>query len=145
MSWGPPTWIFIHALCEKINPVHYLLVKDALWNHLKELCANLPCPDCSQHATSYLSKLSTPPTKMHLIQVMHTFHNVVNQNTGKPPFPVERLTQYRNVPFPVLFSLYKKANTNQQYNPKLMMHKMRSRQFLQRFQGWLQQQQLLQP
>lgn len=143
MSWGPSTWFFLHALCEKINESHYLLVKDALWNNIKELCANLPCPDCSQHATSYLSKISTPPTKIHLIHLMYLFHNDVNQRNGKPQFPAERLPQYRNIPLSLLFSIYKKAIYHQQYNPKLMMHKMRSRQFLQRFQGWLQQQRLL--
>lgn len=142
MSWGPPTWFFLHALCEKIHPEHYLLVKDALWNQIKELCSLLPCPDCSIHATAHLSKISTPPTKDHLVQVMYLFHNVVNQNTRKPPFPVERLLQYKNIPLVLLFTMYKKT-LNQPYNPKLMMHKMRGRQFVQRFQVWLQQQRLL--
>ena len=133
MSWGPPTWIFLHALCEKVNPEHYLLIKDALWNNIKELCKVLPCPDCSAHATDYLSKIPPPPTKVHLVQIMYLFHNEVNQRTGKPPFPRERLGQYVSLPLPLLFSFYKQT-LNQPYNPKLMMHKMRGRQFVQRFQ-----------
>jgi hypothetical protein len=142
MSWGPPTWFFLHALCEKIHPDHYLLVKDSLWNHIKELCSLLPCPDCSSHATSHLSKLSTPPSKDHLVQVMYHFHNEVNLRTNKPIFPIERMTQYKTIPLLLLFTMYKKT-LHQPYNPKLMMHKMRGRQFVQRFQVWLQQQRLL--
>ena len=56
--WGPPTWVFLHALCEKINPNHYLVIKESLWNKLKELCANLPCPDCAEHATTYLNGIN---------------------------------------------------------------------------------------
>jgi len=141
--WGPPTWFFLHALCEKINSNHYVLIKEPLWNKLKELCANLPCPDCSEHATTYLAKIPVPPTKDALVQLMYIFHNEVNQRTGKPPFPVERLPQYTNLPLPLLFSFYKQAIMNQPYNPKLMMHKMRNKQFVKQFQGWLVQQRLL--
>lgn len=142
MSWGPPTWFFLHCLAEKIHPDHYLLIKDTLWNSIKELCSTLPCPDCSSHATDYLSKIPTPPTKNHFVQAIYIFHNVVNQNTGKPPFPAERLGQYKSIPLSLVYSFYKKT-LHQPYNPKLMMHKMRSKQFNQKFQTWLQQQHLL--
>ena len=143
MSWGPPTWFFLHSLAEKIHPDHYGLVKVPLWNYIKELGSNLPCPDCSAHATTYLSRIPPPPTKDHFVQTLYIFHNAVNQNTGKPPFPAFGLEQYKRIPLVLLFSLYKKAVLTQPYNPKLMMHKMRTTRFIQTFQVWLQQQRLL--
>jgi hypothetical protein len=142
-KWGPAIWSFLHGLAEMIHPVHYLIVKDTLWNFIKEICNTLPCPDCSSHATSYLSKIRTPATKDQLVQTLYTFHNVVNQNTGKPPFPIERLVQYKHLPMRALFTLYKTAILSQPYNPFLMMHKMRSKRCVDSLQVWLLQQKLL--
>jgi len=139
MSWGPPTWMFLHCLAQQIDETKYLFVKDSLWSHIKELCSNLPCPDCSAHAISYLARIPTPPNKQYFIQAMYAFHNAVNQNIGKPPFPIEGLQQYKRMHPPQLFLLYKKAVLTQPYNPKLMMNKMRTKQFVQKFERWLQQ------
>jgi len=142
-KWGPAIWSFLHGLAEMIHPMHYLLVKDTLWNFIKEICNTLPCPECSAHATEYLSKIKTPSSKDQLIQILYTFHNVVNQNTGKPPFPIGGLVQYKQLPMRALFTLYKTVIMNQPYNPYLMMHKMRSKRCIDTLQVWLIQQQLL--
>jgi hypothetical protein len=143
-KWGPVIWCFLHGIAEMIHPVHYVIVKDTLWNFIKEICNTLPCPDCSAHATAYLSRIRTPSTKDQLIQTLYQFHNDVNQNTGKPSFPIEGLVQYKQMPMRALFTLYKNAILNQPYNPFLMMHKMRSKRCIDNLQLWLQQQQLLQ-
>jgi len=141
-KWGPAVWFFLHGLAETIHPIHYLLVKDTLWNWIKEICNTLPCPDCSSHATSYLSKITVPSTKDELVKKLYIFHNVVNQNTGKPFFRMEMLVQYK-LPLTALFTFYKNAILNQPYNPYLMMNKMRSKRCVDNLQLWLQEQKLL--
>ena len=100
--WGPPTWFFLHALCEKIHPNHYVLIKEPLWNKLKELCANLPCPDCANHASEYLKSINYKmiQTKEQLKNVLFSFHNMVNAKKDMPIFPRELLeSKYRNMEF----------------------------------------------
>lgn len=143
MLWGPSTWLFLHSLAETIHPTHYLLVKGQLWNFMKELCSNLPCPDCSNHAIKYISSIPIPATKEEFIKAMFVFHNVVNASKQKPLFLPENLSQYKNKPFVQIFILYKTSLLNQPYNPKLMMHKMRCKKYIIRFQTWLRQQSLI--
>ena len=52
------------------------------------ICANLPCPDCSQHATQTLRMMNRKVVnnRENLIQAMFQFHNMVNTRTGKKQF-----------------------------------------------------------
>ena len=136
--WGPPTWFFLHSLGEVINPNHYLTVKDELWKHIIELCSSVPCPECSSHAHSYLSKIPVPPTKDSFCGALWVFHNQVNQQTGKPFFPREKLNIYR-IPIMLTFPLYKNAMKQQPYNPMLMIHKMKTRKSVDATEKWLKQ------
>ena len=35
-----------------------MTLKDQLLDIIKGICMNLPCPDCSNHATQYIKKLN---------------------------------------------------------------------------------------
>ena len=52
--WGPPTWILFHTLIEKLSDEGYSKIGLALFGYIRRICNNLPCPDCAQHATSFL-------------------------------------------------------------------------------------------
>ena len=56
--WGEPTWTFFHTLIEKIKDEDYDTEKEVLLKFIKNICSNLPCPDCKQHATNYMSKIT---------------------------------------------------------------------------------------
>ena len=96
--WGPPTWIFFHTLIEKISEDGYNKIGLALFGYIRRICNNLPCPDCAQHATAFLSKvnISTLKTKTDLRNMMYIFHNVVNKRKNKPLYNVNLIEQYKS-------------------------------------------------
>jgi len=98
-QWGPPTWMLFHCLAEKIKEEKFSIVAPQLIFFIKKICTNLPCPDCSMHATSFLSKVNFNyiKTKSDLKNLIYAFHNIVNRRKNKPLFNVSNLTNYSNV------------------------------------------------
>jgi len=98
-KWGPPIWIFFHTLAEKINPDNFGEVFPSLFNFITRICRVLPCPDCSQHATMFLSKVNPAGVrdKNDFKNIMFIFHNVVNRRKNKPAFDINSVeTTYKN-------------------------------------------------
>jgi hypothetical protein len=93
-KWGPPIWTFFHTLAEKISEEHFTLVFPTLFDFIKRICKVLPCPDCSQHATIFLSKVNPVgvKTKNDFKNIMYIFHNIVNRRKNKPFFDSKELT-----------------------------------------------------
>ena len=102
MKWGEPVWFFFHTIAEKVNPESFATVRVELLQLITSICRNLPCPTCSQHASTYLANtnLNTIKTKEQLIEFFYTFHNEVNKRKGFAQFPRELLREK-----------YSKANT----------------------------------
>jgi hypothetical protein len=100
-TWGPPTWIFIHTLAEKIKDESFPIVGQHVISSIIQICNHLPCPECAQHAKEFWSKvkLSTIKTKTDLVNVLFVFHNMVNKRKGLRPFKYDSLKYYqtRNV------------------------------------------------
>jgi hypothetical protein len=100
-TWGPPTWIFIHTLAEKIKDDSFPIIGQHVIASIIQICNNLPCPECAQHAKEFWSKvnISTIKTKMDLVKVLFVFHNTVNKRKGLRPFKYDSLKYYqtRNV------------------------------------------------
>ena len=98
--WGPPIWTFFHTLAEKVNEDQFPLVFPPLFDFIKRICRVLPCPDCSQHATTFLSKVNPAGvrTKNDFRNIMCIFHNVVNRRKNKPTFDPNNLAStYGNI------------------------------------------------
>ena len=55
--WGPPIWRLLHTMAEKIHEDDFNKLMPQMFVLIKRVCAYLPCPDCSQHATQFLAKL----------------------------------------------------------------------------------------
>jgi len=102
MKWGEPVWFFFHTIAEKIKPERFLAVRLELLQLVTNICRNLPCPTCSQHATTYLASINMNniQTKEQLIDLFYVFHNEVNKRKGFAQFPRE-----------LLHEKYSKANT----------------------------------
>lgn len=102
MKWGQPVWFFLHTIAEKVKPESFQIVRMELLRIISNICSNLPCPTCSQHATTYLANtnINTITTKDQLIDYFYTFHNEVNKRKGFSQFPKE-----------LLHEKYSKANT----------------------------------
>ena len=96
--WGPPTWILFHTLIAKLTDDGFNTIGLQLFNYIKRICNNLPCPDCAQHATQFLSKVNmgTIKTKDDLRNTMYIFHNMVNKRKNKPMYHVNDLEKYKS-------------------------------------------------
>ena len=96
MKWGEPTWILFHTLAEKVNENTFSQIRVELLNTIYSICANLPCPDCAEHATTYLNGINfrTIQTKEQLKYMLYTFHNIVNAKKGVELFPIAQLDKY---------------------------------------------------
>ena len=105
--WGPPTWILFHTLIEKMTDDGFNKVGIQLFVYIKRICNNLPCPDCAQHATQFLSRVNIAniKSKTDLKNMFYLFHNVVNKRKNKSMYNVNNLEQH-----------YKSNNTINVYN-----------------------------
>jgi hypothetical protein len=95
MKWGEPIWTMFHAMAQKVNQAEFSRLRTEIIDFIRTVCHNLPCPECTAHATEYISKINWNAVlaKDDLINVLYVFHNVVNQRKGVPAFPKEMLTQ----------------------------------------------------
>ncbi len=96
-KWAPPTWRFFHVFAEKINPEYYRRNAARCLGLVKGICASLPCPDCRQHAVSFMRVISPRhvPTKEAFKSLIFLFHNYVNRRLGKRIFRRADLSIYR--------------------------------------------------
>jgi len=95
MKWGEPTWYLFHTLSYKIKEEHFKKVRVELLNNIYSICANLPCPMCAEHASSYLKTINfyNIQTKQDLIMMLFNFHNVVNKKKNLPLFQFENFEE----------------------------------------------------
>jgi hypothetical protein len=96
--WGPPIWTLFHTLAAKIHEDKFNEIGHELISHIRKIARYLPCPDCSQHATTFFSQV--PPhmfkTKTNFINVLYVMHNHVNKRKNKPLFKLENIDMYKN-------------------------------------------------
>lgn len=80
MLWGEPIWLFLHTLAEKMIEDRFDIVKVGFLNIVYTICVNLPCPNCAEHAKTYLDNINfkTINTKYKLKELLWNFHNMVN-------------------------------------------------------------------
>ena len=141
MLWGEPTWFLFHTLAEKVKPECYTEVCPELMTFIRRICNNLPCPDCTQHATRHINGINfaTITKKEHLRLMLFDFHNKVN---GRK--------QYESFPFNDLYAKYSAANTvniarnffhhfsKRHYSVRMGVDGYHRNQMLKDFQVWLE-------
>ena len=92
--WGPCVWYLFHTLAFKIVPENFAEIKIELIQYIQRICANLPCPECTQHAIEYMAKnsrvISQITTKEQFQYFLIDFHNTVNARKQKPKFTYEQ-------------------------------------------------------
>lgn len=91
MKWGAPTWYFLHTLAFKVKPELYNSNKYEIFQVIKAICNNLPCPICANHATEYMNKINFDSlrTPDDLKNMLFKFHNDVNVRKNVPLFQYE--------------------------------------------------------
>lgn len=140
-DWGPPLWLFLHTLAEKIDETKFneLGFGSQLFNLIKQICNNLPCPDCSKHATSFLNKvkLNTISTKQDFKMMLFYFHNLVNIRTNKPAFLQTDLSIYANYSLPGVFKHFVTTYIRKTGNLKLMNDSLHRKNIIINVSSWL--------
>lgn len=83
-NWGNVTWIFLHTFAEKINPRFYESNVGFIFDLIKRICVNLPCPDCSKHADTFFNNIHIGSISTHdrFKSLIWDFHNTVNSRLG---------------------------------------------------------------
>jgi hypothetical protein len=95
MKWGEPTWLLFHTLACKVKEADFPKVRSELLGNIYNICSNLPCPMCAEHAVEYMKKVNfnSIQTRKQLIDLLFTFHNEVNKKKGFPLFEYEELDE----------------------------------------------------
>ena len=98
MLWGVSTWRLFHTMAARIREESYPYLKGQLLAVVKQICYNLPCPECARHATQFMRNvhLASLPNKTVFISMLFQFHNSVNARLGKRQYTLEDLKEYKN-------------------------------------------------
>jgi hypothetical protein len=136
--WGPPIWTLFHTLAEKIKESEFNKLIPDLFGLIKRICGFLPCPDCSQHATHFLGKISLSQiqNKTDFKNMLYLFHNMVNARKKKPLFNYANIHNYNNIPITPAFNnfiaVYKTKG-----NMKLLAESFQRKLIIQDLRQWL--------
>jgi len=98
MLWGEPTWFLFHTLAEKVRPECFSDVRIGLLTFIRRICNNLPCPECTQHATRHINSINfaTICSKDDLQLMLFEFHNKVNRRKNYAVFSFNDLHKKYN-------------------------------------------------
>jgi hypothetical protein len=120
--WGPNIWCLFHGLSCKINEEKFLYHKERLIYIVKNICATLPCPDCSKDALTVLNKVNfnTIKNKEEFKIFLFNFHNSVNKKLNKPYYEVGNLDKYNNINMNALYNNLNLIYSSKISNPHMM-------------------------
>lgn len=94
--WGPIYWRFLHLLTTVLPEDIYVNNRDQIIDIIKEICNNIPCPTCQEHATHFMKKVrwNNVKTKRDFYFLIHGFHNTVNKQLKKPELSEVKSREY---------------------------------------------------
>ena len=139
-TWGPFVWKLFHVLVCNIKDSEYNKLKGEIFSQIKNICTALPCPDCSTHATQFLSKI-TPhnyDTKEKMINLFYNFHNIVNKKKNKPIYEYKDLDKYKDYKLLNVVNEFAPVYTNStKGNLKLLTQNFQRKNILSNFRAWI--------
>lgn len=140
MLWGAPTWYFLHTIAAKIKPAEFQQYKLQILELIKNICYNLPCPSCTEHAKQYIQRMN--PTsiicKDDLIKFLFVFHNNVNERKHKPVFSYEELIEkYKNANLINITNNFLYYFKMEHHSVRMIADGMHRRRMAKNIQDWL--------
>lgn len=132
-DWGNISWILMHSLAQHISENNFTNSKQILIKIIFDICNNLPCPDCREHANQLLktSNINKITNKKQLISFLCEFHNIVNKKLNKPTKNIEEVEkQYVTAKLNNIVIRFFKVYNNVIYNEKLLNDSFRRKIFL---------------
>ena len=139
--WGPCVWYLFHTVAHHIKEDHpnFEGAKNQFITFSFRIATNLPCPECSQHATAYLSKINPQmiKTKYDLKMLYINFHNAVNIRKDKPIFTIEEAdAKYKNANVKLIIEYFFQIYGKKTVNVKLMVNNFHKDILLSEFRTW---------
>jgi hypothetical protein len=128
----------MHTLVAKIKETSFPVIGPSLILVLIQICNNLPCPECAQHAKHFWSKVKTAniKTKDDLINLLFVFHNMVNKRKQLLPFKHENLPYYKTRNVVQTYNSFSR-NFNTRGNMSLINDSFRRNMMLSSLRTWL--------
>ena len=132
-DWGNISWILMHSLAQKVTENKFLNCKQILIRIIFDICNNLPCPDCREHANKLLktSNINKISNKKELISFLCEFHNIVNKKLKKPTKNIEEVEKkYSGAKLNIIVITFFKVYNSVIYNEKMLADSFRRKIFL---------------
>ena len=123
--WGPAVWYLFHTLAFKIKNDKFNEMKNSLLDFFVLISANLPCPECTEHAQQETRNLdkSKITNKKELCTYFFNFHNKVNARTKKKIFTMEEyIAKYNKAVTRNVISNFFITMSKSDHNVKLMIN-----------------------
>ena len=123
--WGPAIWYLFHTLAFKLKNDKFHEVKNSLLDFFVLISANLPCPECTEHAQQETRNLdkSKITNKKELCTYFFNFHNRVNARTKKKIFTMEEyIAKYNKAVTRNVISNFFITMSKSDHNVKLMIN-----------------------
>jgi hypothetical protein len=143
--WGPCVWYLFHTLSYHIkdtNAAEFEKTKTEFVKFAFRIATNLPCPECSQHATQFVGRVNPAliKTKEQLNGLFIDFHNAVNQRKGKPVFTRdEAYAKYKTANVRLVIEYFFQIYGKKTVNVKLMVNNFHKDILLSEFRAWVTQ------
>ena len=138
--WGPAIWYMLHTTAEKIKSESFSMLKNDLFLHIRSICGNLPCPNCSMHAIAYLKNVdfSKINTKEDLKRMLLLFHNDVNKRLGKEEFTYSELNdKYSRGDYTKILNVFFKYFEDKHKTVHMLSNDMFTQRVSMRIRQWI--------
>ncbi len=139
--WGPAIWFFFHASAEKLKPEFFSTTGKELLNHIITVCNNLPCPECTGHASAYMKQINVNNirTKDDLVQMLFVFHNQVNKRLGHPEFAYSDLKpKYQSANLINVYNNFIVYFNDKHYSIRMIAEEMFRARLCKQMTAWMQ-------
>lgn len=136
-QWGPPTWLFLHTLAEKVKEESFPIIGRQIIINIIQICNLLPCPECAQHAKEFWANVSinNVSTKTDLKNLLYVFHNSINKRKKMLPYKHADLENYSKISIINAFNFFVR-NFNTKGNMNLINESFHRGRFLRGFRQW---------
>lgn len=128
-EWGKACWYVFHTLAYRLLPTKEHLVYNLLV-HIRNVACNLPCPDCSNHASNMFNRLipNSVTNREQLINMLFEMHNKVNMRTNKKIFTKSEHDElYTKANIVMIVKYFKDVMTSQLGQERAMVYTMARR------------------
>lgn len=126
MQWGKHVWYFLHTFIEKVKNSEFETVRTDILKFIFQICTNLPCPLCSEHARTHLNGINfnSLQTKEQIKMTLFNFHNMLNKQKGYIIFTQAELSKYSSADFKKVIINFFNAYMERNNNLRMMNHNL---------------------